>query len=205
MIDLHMHTKYSDGTDEVVEILKKAERLNLDFISITDHNTCKAYDELENIKVEDYYSGKIIKGIELNTKMLGVPIEILGYGVNKDIMNDITAKKYLTPQKRNMLEMKKLYDICKRENIDVGENVIENYDSNMFTSRYLHSLITKNEENRKYIDDETWNNSNLFYRKYMSNPKNLFYVDMDEYLPTFEETANFVRQARRISVYTTYI
>ena len=195
MIDLHIHTKYSDGTDEVVEVLKKAENYKLDVISITDHNTCRAYNELETIPVEKYYSGKIIKGVELNTKLLGIPIEILGYGIDKDIMNEITSKEYLTPQKRNMIEMEKIYEKCKKANIDLGENVLENYDANMFTSKYLHSLITKKEENKKYIDDETWGNSILFYRKYMSNPESLFYVDMDEYLPSLEKTMEFVREA----------
>lgn len=29
MIDLHMHTKYLDGTDEIINILKKAEKMNI--------------------------------------------------------------------------------------------------------------------------------------------------------------------------------
>ena len=58
MIDLHMHTKHSDGTDEVIEILEKAQKANLDIISITDHNTVKAYFELENLNIQDYFSRK---------------------------------------------------------------------------------------------------------------------------------------------------
>ena len=34
MIDLHMHTTYSDGTDTVKELLEKAESLGLEVISI---------------------------------------------------------------------------------------------------------------------------------------------------------------------------
>lgn len=30
MIDLHLHTTYSDGTDSVLELLENAERNNLD-------------------------------------------------------------------------------------------------------------------------------------------------------------------------------
>lgn len=58
MIDLHMHTKYSDGTDNIIEFLKKAEKNNLEIISITDHNTVKAYYELEKINIKDYFSRK---------------------------------------------------------------------------------------------------------------------------------------------------
>ena len=51
MIDLHTHTKYSDGTDSIEEYLKKAEKQKLSCISITDHNTCKAYDILEKLNI----------------------------------------------------------------------------------------------------------------------------------------------------------
>ena len=54
MIDLHMHTKYSDGSDNVKEMLEKAEKYNLKYISITDHNTCKAYSELLNKDIRRY-------------------------------------------------------------------------------------------------------------------------------------------------------
>lgn len=58
MIDLHMHTKYSDGTDDIIEFLEKAEKNNLEIISITDHNTVKAYYELEKLNIKDYFSRK---------------------------------------------------------------------------------------------------------------------------------------------------
>ena len=71
MIDLHMHTIYSDGTDSVEELLKKANALNLDIISITDHDSCDAYYELEKCNVNDYYKGKIIVGCEFTTSFDG--------------------------------------------------------------------------------------------------------------------------------------
>ena len=56
MIDLHMHTKYSDGTDNLKEFLQKAEQSQLELISITDHNTAKSYFELEKLNINDYFS-----------------------------------------------------------------------------------------------------------------------------------------------------
>jgi len=58
MIDLHMHTKYSDGTDDILEFLEKAEKSNLEIISITDHNTVKGYYELEKLNISNYFSRK---------------------------------------------------------------------------------------------------------------------------------------------------
>ncbi len=58
MIDLHMHTKYSDGTDDIINFLQKAEKSNLEILSITDHNTVKAYYELDKLNIKDYFSRK---------------------------------------------------------------------------------------------------------------------------------------------------
>ena len=60
MIDLHLHTKYSDGSDSVLELLEKAEKLKLEYISITDHDNVNAYKELENKEIRSKFSGKII-------------------------------------------------------------------------------------------------------------------------------------------------
>ena len=100
MIDLHMHTIYSDGTNTCTEILKKSESKKLEIISITDHNTCKAYEELTKPEIRNSFNGKIIRGIELNTKILGIPIEILGYNVNTKYINENISKLYIITDQR---------------------------------------------------------------------------------------------------------
>lgn len=65
MIDLHIHTNYSDGADNLITVLKLAEEKELEYISITDHDNCKAYDGLKRINVKEYYKGNIIPGIEI--------------------------------------------------------------------------------------------------------------------------------------------
>ena len=57
MIDLHMHTTYSDGTESCTTVLKKCQEKNLNYISITDHNTALAYKELETL---DEANGDIV-------------------------------------------------------------------------------------------------------------------------------------------------
>ena len=63
MIDLHIHSNNSDGTDSVEDILKKAQEIGVNCISITDHDNCDAYDILKKVKINELYTGKIIKGI----------------------------------------------------------------------------------------------------------------------------------------------
>ena len=50
MIDLHMHTVYSDGKRNIEQTLEKAEEMNLKAISITDHESCNGYKDLQNKK-----------------------------------------------------------------------------------------------------------------------------------------------------------
>ena len=82
MIDLHLHTNHSDGTDTVTELLEKAEELKLEIISITDHDTVEAYKELENSEIRNKFSGEILPGVEIKAIYDNHNIEVLGYGIN---------------------------------------------------------------------------------------------------------------------------
>ena len=94
MIDLHLHTNYSDGADSLVEILKKSEELKLEYISITDHDNCNAYEELSKIDVKKYYTGRIIPGIEIKCGYKGRLIELLGYNIDTKIINNFMKQYY---------------------------------------------------------------------------------------------------------------
>lgn len=91
MIDLHIHTTYSDGTYSVKEILKEAQEKKLEVISITDHDNVKAYKEIGKIDVNNFYSGKIITGCEFKCVLpeYNLPIEILGYEFEVSIVEKI--------------------------------------------------------------------------------------------------------------------
>ena len=47
----------------VEELLQKAQELKLEYISITDHDTCMAYKKLKKIDIPKIFSGKIIPRI----------------------------------------------------------------------------------------------------------------------------------------------
>ena len=119
MIDLHIHTNNSDGSDSVIEILKNAEKLGLKVIAITDHDTCKAYEELEKIDVSKYYSGKIIKGVELRCFYNRRIIEILGYNIDTKIMQNWLDEFYKTRTREAVQEryLKQLYKTCQELNL----------------------------------------------------------------------------------------
>lgn len=194
MIDLHMHTHYSDGTENCISILKKCEEKKLDYISITDHNTAAAYKELENIDVSQYFKGKIIPGIELNTKILNVPIEILGYGIDYNKMCELAPNIYIDSAKRNLIEAERLYNKCIKYGIVLDDDCLEKYSPESFASGFFHQQITKYDENKKLISNEAWQSSKILYRQYMSDPTAPLYVEMDDLVPDFETASSLIRQ-----------
>lgn len=198
MIDLHIHTKCSDGSDEPIAILKKAEELDLSCISITDHDNCYAYNELKNINIKDYFSGTLIKGVELKTKVFGIAIELLGYGVDTDIINEGCEKIYPKFKEKNIAEAKKFLETCKRIGVKIEENVLDEYDDTVckYASTFIHSKITENEENRKFVQTErAWTDANYFYRHEISNPNSIFYTDFIDVFPDVQTVINLIREA----------
>lgn len=81
MIDIHCHTTNSDGADNTIELLKKAQEKGITLLSITDHDTTKAYFDIDNININEYYNGKIITGIEINCVFDNVKIEIKAHAI----------------------------------------------------------------------------------------------------------------------------
>ena len=63
MIDMHIHTVYSDGDKTVEDVLKICEAKKLEYISITDHNNIRQYED--TALKSGIFSGKIIKGLEM--------------------------------------------------------------------------------------------------------------------------------------------
>ena len=78
MVDMHIHTIYSDGDKTIEEVLKKCEEKKLQYISITDHNTCKGYED-EIIKNYNIFRGKIVMGGERKTTLFSR----IAFGINR--------------------------------------------------------------------------------------------------------------------------
>lgn len=76
-IDLHIHSLYSDGSDDVESIVKKSKALQLDLIALTDHNTLSGLFDLK--KYASLYHQNVLAGVELSTMYQDKEIHLLGY------------------------------------------------------------------------------------------------------------------------------
>ena len=84
MIDLHLHTTYSDGAYSVRELIDILNENNIKYASITDHNSIDALIEYEENGYDKFFNGKMIRGTEIQTLVNGYLIEVLVYNYDID-------------------------------------------------------------------------------------------------------------------------
>lgn len=91
MIDLHMHTVYSDGSVRPEDLVALGLEHELEAIAITDHDTteslCFARQAAEDKAID------IIPGIEINTHWEKQEVHILGYYINPEYTGIVNINK----------------------------------------------------------------------------------------------------------------
>ena len=195
---MHIHTTHSYGTKTVTEILKQAEALRLDYISITDHDKCSAYDELKNIDVYNYYSGKRIKEIEIKAFYKESTIDILGYNYDYDKMKN-WVYEYYKNKDRKIIEKKyfnKLYDVCEKLNLVMTprNEIIWNPEIE-WASTIIYSEIKSHPENRAKLPEDLWNEGpRTFSKKYYCKKDTIWYLDKSEDYPSVKEAVTAIKK-----------
>lgn len=88
-VNLHVHSTFSDGTVEPMELVEQAKKAGLKYIAISDHNTLNAYLKTD-IKNEEI----VIPAIEFDCWYGTVFLHMLGYGVdfNSKELQSLCAK-----------------------------------------------------------------------------------------------------------------
>ena len=102
LVDLHIHTKYSDGTDDIDELLEKIDRSGITIFSVTDHDTVDFYKNFDYSKMDGV---RLIPGIEFSCKTNAGKCHILGYGI--DVSNPVLQNTIEQGQKRRSNKLTK--------------------------------------------------------------------------------------------------
>lgn len=194
MIDLHTHTSYSDGTWDVKTLLRNAQKMKVELLAITDHDTVKAHLELKENDYSKYYTGKIIVGAEFNCVFNNAKIELLGYNFDAVKMDKWIGKVYSAEQKRPNLmeEFHLLMNACHKNNIKVDDIV---YKEDMgWPIDYIYESIKKYPENRKYFSDKEWNDIDHFFRCCTCNIDFPLYIDFSSQLPNAKQVSDEIRR-----------
>jgi hypothetical protein len=196
MIDMHMHTVYSDGDRTVEEVLKMCEERKLEYISITDHDTCKQYDD-EALKNNKIFSGKIIKGSELHAVFQNKNIEILAYNIDTNIIKN-WCEKYYSEEKlleQQIICRKRLFEICDKHGLIYDKSKIKQPEkASEYVERPIYEEVMTHKENYEILGEFT-ESFGIFFRKGLANPNSSYFMNHIEFRPPYKEVIEIIHKA----------
>lgn len=198
MIDIHIHTTHSDGTKTVEEILKEAEKIGLDYISITDHESCRAYQEIEEKNLKQYYHGTLIPGVEMKVAFKGKIIDILGYGVDTEKIQQWSDEFYKdkTHAKIQAKYLKARYDIFQEMGCILTPFEEIKWDSEHdWATIVIYNEIKSHPENEEKCPKDLWESFDNFKYRYCYCEDSKFYIDKSADVPTIEEGIKQIHDA----------
>lgn len=81
-IDLHTHSSASDGTDAPGDVIRRAARLGVQVVALTDHDTYAGIPEAR--RAADEVGVELVVGMEMSTRLRGRTVHLLVYGGDID-------------------------------------------------------------------------------------------------------------------------
>lgn len=95
--NMHIHTRCSDGAFSPNYILEKAKQNGLDIISITDHDSVEAYNNVPKSNIPL----RLLPGIEFSSTLFGHDVHILGYGIDVENKPLLEILQWMKEGRRN--------------------------------------------------------------------------------------------------------
>ena len=198
MIDLHMHTNNSDGSDTTEELIRKAEGMKLKYISITDHDNLHAHEEIRDRHLEKFFSGKIITGIEIKCIYKKRIIEVLGYKYDLNKMSE-WVKDFYKDKSKEVLQKKyfdKTYDACKQLGFKLTEKDKIDWNPKTYWASFtIYSDLKKYKENEGIYADDILNDFTTFNKKYCGDMNSILYIDKSDDYPSLETAIKAIKDA----------
>ncbi len=153
MIDLHVHSSYSDGSFTPKELVEYALQHNISAFALTDHDTVAGLDEA--ISYAEMLSGKVcavnpagntlevISGIELSTEYEGRDIHIVGLFINYKCER---FQNYITSfVESREIRNEKMCRLLREHGIDITYNKLkEAFPDAVITRAHYARFLTDN-------------------------------------------------------------
>ncbi len=158
-IDLHVHTNFSDGADDIATVISKAKENNVGTISFTEHYNISSYSIAQRYAGKDI---KVIPGIEIGADMSNIVsgkkhiCHILGYYVSSSIcklLDQYELDRYECALKTLALLKKYKIDLTMQQVIELARDKksIGRYDIAIALS-YFGYARTVDEAYGLYLD-----------------------------------------------------
>lgn len=191
--DMHIHTTFSDGTLNEIDILEECKKRNLYYFSITDHDCVDFYlntNILNKIKEDGF---KIITGCEFICRVGGQPIEILGYGIDVKKAKEYLNLHAITQNKLNKIRLENILMVFDKFNVKLHLKDLTPINNNILNN--IFDAIKENADALKLVNAENPElllNTNIFIRKGTNNPKSIFYIHPELIYPSYKKIIEFI-------------
>ncbi|NLG83062.1 MAG: PHP domain-containing protein [Firmicutes bacterium] len=107
MIDLHVHTRFSDGTWTPEEGVAAARRAGVSALAFTDHDAVEAVGPGMAAAVREGLG--FISGVEISAGSSADPVHLLGYGIDPDhpALREVLAKNQAAWEENERLSLER--------------------------------------------------------------------------------------------------
>lgn len=132
MIDLHVHSNISDGSDRPSDIIKKAKKIGLHAVTLTDHDSI---DGLEEARREaDTLGVNFVNGIEFSVRYgKDRLIHILGLGFDPD--HEVFAKGYTRYKQKREERLEQVFCALRQKGLNLNVEQLQKYATSSHLDR----------------------------------------------------------------------
>jgi predicted metal-dependent phosphoesterase TrpH len=157
MIDFHVHSCVSDGSDTPKEIIELANRKKINAIALTDHDSVEGIPEAQT--EAEKYKLDFLNGIEISVDYgQGKLLHVLGIGIDPN--NDVFSKAYRKMKTSREEGLERILGILKKQGISIAFEELKPYavgkylDRQAITKYFVDKKICRNvpEVWQKYLD-----------------------------------------------------
>ena len=136
-INLHTHSKYSlDGNLDGNELVNECLDDGISYLSITDHDSCDVYLDLDLNKIVDNVT--LVYGMEADTIINDETYDILCYGFELEKVSAWVKNYYGTVASRQLKIYNKLIELCRKLNLKLDVSIP--YDTE---KEFAHAAILR--------------------------------------------------------------
>ena len=203
LLDMHIHTQYSDGMYSVPELLDMANRRGIDVLSFTDHDVLYANFEVRDLiqKNKANFNGKYINGCEIAVSYNGKKYEVLAYDFDLDALSKFEALTWEFQYELESYRLKKLLELGKNLGFQVTNGL--SFDPKYRSAhKCFFADLAKYPENLILYEKYHINKADNLYRDHMIKPGSLFHCyDIVGETPPIDYVCKKIHEAGGLAVF----
>jgi hypothetical protein len=121
MIDLHLHSKHSDGKLSIEELAEEVSNAGINYCSLNDHDSIDGLKEMKILM--DKHSINFVNGIEFSVLYKKQEIHVLVYDFDIKVVEKILKERNQIVSAKRKEELVQSVDLFKNEGFEVSDDL----------------------------------------------------------------------------------